>query len=295
MIKRVSVLLPFLFFLISVEGSQKTEALNNKSEYDSQNSSCELMMRYKEVGSVVKELTIKNGNRNIYGVVSEPIQKDKKKVAIISHGFNGTHDFATDYYEMLHSLGYIVYGFDFPCGSINSRSDANTMNMSILDEKKDLESIVEYFEKRSDVDTNNIILIGESQGGLVSALAAADLKERISKLILIYPALCIPDNWNKRYPQTNDILDTTFVWKVPIGKRFFMELRDMNVYDMITRYNGPVKIIHGSKDVVVPLSYSEKVTKLYDKAQLNVITGAGHGFKPDERIISNKFIYEFLK
>lgn len=79
MIKRVSVLLPFLFFLISVEGSQKTEALNNKSEYDSQNSSCELMMRYKEVGSVVKELTIKNGNRNIYGVVSEPIQKDKKK------------------------------------------------------------------------------------------------------------------------------------------------------------------------------------------------------------------------
>ena len=49
-----------------------------------------------------------------------------------------------------------------------------------------------------DIDKKRIVLIGESQGGLVSALAAAERKRQISSLILIYPALCIPDNINDR-------------------------------------------------------------------------------------------------
>ena len=79
------------------------------------------------------------------------------------------------------------------------------MNMSVIDEKNVLKYIVRYFKKRKDVDSKNIVLMGESQGGLVSALAAAELKNKISRLILVYPALCIPDNWNERYPHDTDI------------------------------------------------------------------------------------------
>lgn len=251
-------------------------------------------MKHKNFGTETSELWLNNGKRRIYGIVSKPEKGDKHKVAIVAHGFNGTHHFARDYFELLNNLGYLVYAFDFPCGSVNSKSDNNTINMSIIDEKEDLKAIVGHFRRQPDVDPNSIILIGESQGGLAAALAAGELKEQVSRLILIYPALCIPDNWNSRYHKAADIPDTTAVWNVPLGRRFFEELRHMNVYKAITRYKGPVQIIHGSKDKVVPLSYSERAMKLYNDAHLGVIPGAGHGFKPAERRISNQFVGEFL-
>lgn len=251
-------------------------------------------MKQKNFGSATSEVWVDNGGRRIYGIVSKPEKPGRHKVAIVAHGFNGTHHFGRDYFDTLNRLGYQVYSFDFPCGSVNSRSDKNTLNMSVIDEKEDLKAIVRHFRSRPDVCPDSIVLIGESQGGLVAALAAAELKEQVSRLILIYPALCIPDNWNSRYRRAKDIPDTTLVWNVPLGRRFFEELRDMNVYKTITKYEGPVLIVHGSKDRVVPLSYSERAMKLYRDAHIGVIPGAGHGFKPAERRVSNMFVGEFL-
>lgn len=74
-----------------------------------------------------------------------------------------------------------------------------------------------------------------------------------------------------------------------------MEIRDLDVYQTICGYEGPVQIIHGSKDRIVPLGYSEEAMKRYHNAHLGVIPGAGHGFNPEERAVSNKFVKEFLE
>lgn len=245
---------------------------------------------YKET-----ERWIENGNHKIFGIESAPAADGKKGVAIVSHGFNGTHKFGRDYFKTLNDLGYTTYSFDFPGGSVRSRSDNNTMNMSIVNEKNDLKAIVRHYISQLDIDTTRIVLIGESQGGFVSALAAAELRDTVSALVLVYPALCIPDNWNERYKTTEEIPDTTRLWNVPLSRNFFMELRDFDVYGTITRYEGPVQIIHGSKDAVVPVGYSEEAMKRYKQAHLGIIPGAGHGFKPNERNISNSFVREFLE
>lgn len=232
----------------------------------------------------------------IHGVVSRPRNiSSKKGVAIISHGFNGTHHFGKDYFKTLNDLGYLVYSFDFPYGSVNSQSNNNTMKMSIVTEEETLKTIVGYFKTQPDVDPDRIVLIGESQGGLVSALAASDLKEQVSKLVLIYPALCIPDNWNQRYPSVEQIPDTTSMWGVNLGRQFFLELRQMDVYGMIQQYDKPVLIVHGDQDKVVPLSYSEKAQAIYKMADLKVLKNAGHGFNPTERSISNEYVRYFLQ
>ena len=243
----------------------------------------------------VKEVWIKNGDRKIFGIESAPKTKGKKGVAIISHGFNGTHHFGRDYFDTLNGLGYTVYTFDFPCGGIHSSSDNNTMKMSVIDEKNDLKSIVRHYLQQPDTDKDGIVLIGESQGGFVSAIAASELKDTVSNLVLVYPALCIPDDWNNRYKTEAEIPDTTNMWNVLLGRNFFMELRDFDVYSTICRYEGPVQIIHGSKDPIVPLSYSEKAMKLYKNAHIGVIPGAGHGFNPEQRAVSNRFVKEFLE
>lgn len=243
-----------------------------------------------------KELIIKQKNgKSIYGVISNPATKGKHGIAIISHGFNGTHHFGKDYFKTLNDLGYAVYTFDFPCGSIYSKSDNNTMEMSITDEKNALKEIVSYFQKQKDIDKSRIVLVGESQGGLVSALAAAELKKLVSNLVLIYPALCIPDNWNARYPRIEDIPEVSEIWNVRLGKKFMMDIRDMKPFDTIGNYKGRVLIVHGTDDPVVPLDYSKRAEQTYNNATLRIIDKAKHGFTPKERTLSNQYVREFLK
>lgn len=242
-----------------------------------------------------KELIIKQRNgKSIYGVISSPSAKGKHGVAIISHGFNGTHHFGKDYFKTLNDLGYAVYAFDFPCGSIHSQSDNITMEMSVTDEKNALKEIVAYFQKQKDVDRSKIVLIGESQGGLVSALAASELKSQVSNLVLIYPALCIPDNWNARYPRVEDIPEVSEIWGVKLGKKFMMDVRPMKPFEVIGNYKGRVLIVHGTDDKVVPLDYSRRAEQTYGNATLKIIDKAGHGFNPKERALSNQYVREFL-
>lgn len=257
-----------------------------------------LMLLSVTIAAAQQELRIPYSNKTVYGIISRPTPSSgtsKHKVAIISHGFNGSHQFGRDYFQTLNRLGYEVYTFDFPCGSIHSNTDSNTMNMSVLDEKECLKAIVRYFRKQKSTDKNNIVLIGESQGGLVSALAAADLKKQISALVLIYPAFCIPDNWNGRYPTVEAIPDTTHVWNVPLSRRFFLEIHDMNPFNIIDAYKGPVLIIHGDRDPIVPAGYSEKAKDTYRHARLEIIPGAGHGFNPQQRVLSNSLVERFLQ
>lgn len=242
-------------------------------------------------------LTIEHDGRRTYGMLSRPVPSaGKTPLVIVSHGFNGTHNVGRNYCQSLTNMGYQVYAFDFNCGSVNSRSDNNTMNMSLLDEIRELKAIVRHFKKQPDIDPRHIVLIGESQGGLVSALTAADMSKDIDKLILVFPALCIPDNWRDRYPSISDIPDTTKLWGVQIGRRYFEEIHDMKPLEMIGKYRRPVLIIQGDADKVVSMEDSKKaVNEVYKDARLHVIPGAGHGFRPAEQQEAAIQIERFLK
>ena len=248
--------------------------------------------------SSVQELWIENGSRRIFGELFTPAQNIQKRnaqrpIAIIAHGFNGTFDYGRNYFNTMESLGYDCYTFDFPCGSVRSRSDNNTLNMSILDEVSDLKAIVAHFRKQGH---RHIVLIGESQGGLVSALTAAELKDKVSQLVLVFPALCIPDNWRERYPRLQDIQDVTELWGVKMGRRFFEEIHDMRPFDLIGQYRGPVLIVQGDADRVVSMDDSRRAQQLYRPGtHLHVIPGAGHGFKPHEFQQEMEQLLQFMK
>ena len=246
----------------------------------------------------VKPLWIMNGDRQIYGELFTPSNLKsqtsnlKSPIAIIAHGFNGTYHYGRSYFDVMGKLGYQCYTFDFPCGSVNSRSDNNTLNMSILDEQSDLRAIVNYFRSQGH---QHIVLIGESQGGLVSALTAAQMKDKVSQLVLVFPALCIPENWRARYPNLMDIPEVTELWGVKMGRHFFEEIHDMNTFDIIGQYRGPVLIVQGDKDQVALIEDSKRAQKLYRDARLHIIPGAGHGFKPKEFQEEAKQLEQFLK
>lgn len=239
---------------------------------------------------------IDNGSRHIYGVLSKPQYTGKKQpLAIVSHGFNGSHQYGRSYFKTLNDMGYQVFTLDFPCGSLNNRSDNNTVNMSVLDEVSDLKAVIAHFRSQPDVDPAGIVLIGESQGGLVTALTSADMPTDVKAAVLVFPALCIASDWNKRYATEQAIPDTTKVWGVPVGRRYFLEARKIDVFKKIGKFKRPVLIVQGDKDPVVSMDDSRRAVKTYKNARLYVIPGAGHGFKPAEQQESLQQISQFLE
>lgn len=60
----------------------------------------------------------------------------------------------------------MVYCFEFCGGSYSSKSSGSTLNMSIFTDQSDLDDVVNSLKKESFVDSNNIFLMGTSQGEL---------------------------------------------------------------------------------------------------------------------------------
>ena len=83
-------------------------------------------------------------------------------------------DTVKQYALELADMGCLTYTFDFCGGSVvKEKSDGLTTEMSVLTEVDDLESVIAYAAGRERADKNHILVMGCSQGGFVSALAAA--------------------------------------------------------------------------------------------------------------------------
>ena len=116
----------------------------------------------KCIKNVVK---ISHQGREIYGVSYMPDMKEKCPIVIFSHGYNGTNvDFAM-HSEYLATRGIGAYCFDFCGGSVHSKSDLNTNEMTIFTEKEDLSAVIDTIKDWEQVDQDHIFLFGGSQGG----------------------------------------------------------------------------------------------------------------------------------
>jgi pimeloyl-ACP methyl ester carboxylesterase len=188
-----------------------------------------------------------------------------------------------------------VYCFDFCGGSHQSKSDGKTTDMSVFTEKSDLEAVIAMMKNQDFVDSNNLFLMGLSQGGMVSAMTAADQPDAIRGLILLYPAFVISGSAQQNYKSIDEIPDELqFMW-MRIGRRYYEDIWDYDVYGHIGAYNHDVLLIHGDRDELVPVSYSQRAVGVYPSAELKIIPGAGHGFsgKAAEQAIS--YMYEYIQ
>ena len=225
------------------------------------------------------ELWSERDGLRIYGIVYRPLGIEGRMPAVIfSHGFGGSHNTGAQYARRLAERGYVVYCFDFCGATSSSRSDGATTDMSIFTEESDLKAVVATMKAQDYVDGLQLYLMGTSQGGMVSAMAAAEMPYDIRAAILLYPALCIADNTKEWFGSKDGIPDTYNLWGVTLGRAYFERLFDFDTYGYISRYMGPVLIVHGDEDGIVPVSYAERAAETYANAELHILPGAGHGF-----------------
>ena len=239
-----------------------------------------------------EEFSCIRGQNTIRGLVYRPTGSNLPAI-ILSHGFMANYKTVEGYAKSLSNEGYACFIFDYCGGGIGGKSDGKTTEMSTLTEVEDLKSVIEFVSGRDYVNKKDIGLLGCSHGGFVSSLVAAELGERISRLILFYPAYCMPDDARKGQMQwakidPNNVPETFWCFPMKLGRRYATDIMDMDPYEIIGGYKGPVLILHGTADKVVKQHYIEKAYRIYlennggrptSKCQLVLIDGANHGFR----------------
>lgn len=229
-----------------------------------------------------KEMPVETNDKRIFGKAFVPENvSGKLKAVILSHGYNSSFEHVSDVAFALAEKGVFAYCYDFCGGSIISKSSGKSVDMSINSEISDLKDVFEFIKSLEIVDENNIYLYGESQGGFVSALAAAELGEAVKGIYLLYPAFCIPDDWKKRMdeelPETFDVMGMT------LSKKFCLGLPEYDVFEFVKKYKGKAAIFHGDSDSLVSLEYSEKAAQSFENSTLQIFRNEGHGFSKEAR------------
>ena len=238
-------------------------------------------------------------------------QGENLPIAIVSHGFMSNQRSVRRYARALAQLGYAAFCFDFSGGcAFFGKSDGKSTDMSVLTEVADLEAVAAYARALPYTNSDELLLMGCSQGGFVSALAAAKPDNAVSKLILFYPALCIPDDaragqmmFAKFDPE--HIPEQFMCGPMRLGSRYVTDVINMNPSEELKHYPGDVLIVHGDNDPVVSIHYSKRAYKTYQKRPsvnshhsprtvFQIIEGGKHGFSRKHDVLAMNAVRKFL-
>lgn len=272
------------FFIVVLVGcspketpTQTTIQNNGKVAYEQYVSSREVMEENEHY--CVYEQWFEKDGQKIYGQLVLPKQYNKQlPIVIIGHGFNSSYASNLVYAKALANSGVAAYAFDFIGGSSVSKSDGEMIDTSIISQRRDMETILQQLRAYEFVDTHNVFLMGDSQGGLVAALTAGLHPSLVKGLMLLYPAFRLPSMLKLFEKNLDKLPNTLTIMGATIGKRYVTDVVDLDVNSEIAKFKGNVLIVQGDKDLVVPLSSSQEAVNVYDNATLEVIQGAGHGF-----------------
>ena len=264
---------------------------------------------YEEISDLFsverEDFSCERDGLTIKGTVFLPKGKTNCPIAVISHGFMANQMFSQIHAQNLAKMGYAAFCFDFCGGTLVGSSDGDSTDMSVLTEAEDLKAVIEFAKEQSYTDENELVLLGCSQGGFVSAIVAAEMKEEVDALILLYPALCIPDDARsgemmiaKFDPQ--NVPEPFWCGPMKLGRRYVTDVIEMDPYEIIHQYTGKVLIIHGNQDKTVDISYALRAVETYSQAgadvEMKIIDEGGHMFfRPIHAYKALGYIREYVR
>lgn len=135
---------------------------------------------------------------------------------------------------------------------------------------------------------SKIGLLGHSQGGVVASMTAGRIAASGSTkqpygLVLIAPASVLKNACNQ-----GGLLGAKFDPKNPpeyikcfgmmkVSREYILSTQQLDIYGTAEAYKGPVRIIHGSDDTLVPMWCSEDFKRTYGEcAELIVVENENH-------------------
>lgn len=244
---------------------------------------------------LVNAIKIAGTKREIDGILYLPKREEKCPMVIFSHGYNGHKSDFDSTARYLAERGIGAVSFTFCGGSTRDESGMPTTDMTLFTEKEDLLAVLAFVKNLEQTEKDNIFTFGGSQGGLVTALTVDDMSDEIKGMVLLYPAFCIADNWNERFPRLEDIPEEEELWGMKLGRVFFESIHGFDVFAHVGNYRNNILVMHGDQDPIVAMGYSERIVGSYLKVRLEVFSGEGHGFTEEGTRRMTELLYNFVQ
>lgn len=214
---------------------------------------------------------------------------------VMAHGLGSDYTHMDEYADLLAENGFVTYSIDFCGGSDTTKSDGSTLEMTVKTERDDLLAAVKLMLDEPFVNPDALFLLGNSQGGYVSALLAQEMPDTFRALALVYPAFCLQDLAQKRYADFDELPETDDVLGVRLSRAYAEAVLSRDPFEKMDCFSKHVFIVHGDADDIVPLSYSRRAVATYPHARLEVIEGAGHGFRGEDRRRAAQLVLDFFR
>lgn len=240
------------------------------------------------------------GNK-LLGTLSIP--KQAKSIVIMSHGFSSSKDSKT-YTELQSELNKRNIGtFRYDCyghGILYCKNSKYSVKKDITLSKavKSLKAAIDLISKKGNY---KIGLLGSSFGGLMSLIAASQDK-KISALILKSPVTEPISFWKNRLSEKiikNWKKEGVLHYKdhgenFELSYDFWEDILKFDTIKIAKNISCPTLIVHGDKDLVVPIFQSQNIAKII-RVNVKKIHGAEHSYSsPSNYKEMKKTIINFL-
>ncbi|MBO3746140.1 alpha/beta fold hydrolase [Streptosporangiaceae bacterium NEAU-GS5] len=227
----------------------------------------------------------RHGGLTLRSTIHLPDDADRAPTAVLIHGFTNNRMETGACFVRLSRLlerhGIASVRFDL---SGHGESDGDFFDVTITGEIAETISVIRDVRALDFADPSRIALVGMSMGGVVAGIVAAE-EPGIRAVCLWAPAAVAPFEIGSGYLKGRDIGAHV------AAKGYFdadghrmspalvEDITKLDVYGRSAAYTGPVHIIHGSDDDIVPIEYGRRYLDHYTgNATFDVVDGADHGF-----------------
>jgi dienelactone hydrolase len=230
-----------------------------------------------------KEMKIKNGKYNIYGVLNT--SNNKNDLIIFIHGLGGhanEHQFynAARYFT---KKGFNTFRISLYPGKKDSRT---LIDSTIATHARDLEKVVDHFSKKF----KSIYVVGHSIGGLTILKSRLD---NVRRAVLWDPSLKLRKFTDEMatYDKRLDMYIMHWGTDILVPKAMVEEWSSTDT-TFLKRFVIPVKIIFASKGILKKI-WGDELKNIKVQKSIATIDGASHCF--DEEDTEDRLFKETLK
>lgn len=230
-----------------------------------------------------ENITLEGDHGKLQAILQKPqlAQGEKYPMVVFCHGFGGRKE--GPLFELiadsLQKHGIASLRFDF---NGHGDSEGKFEDMTVPNEISDAKKVIAYVQSMPDV--SKIALVGHSQGGVVAAMTAGELKDQISAVALMAPAAVLRDDairgstFGKMYNPLDPPEYVELFGNQRLGRKYITTAFSLPIYETAANYQGPALVVHGNADRVVPYTYGERFHQQWQGSQYVLQEYFDHGF-----------------
>ena len=228
-------------------------------------------------------------------------ETDRCPMVILMHGIFSSKDYnpMPALAKGLAKAGIASIRFDF---NGHGKSEGKMQEMTVEKEIADARAVYDYVKLLPYV--SEIGFLGHSQGGVIASMTAGRLAaeglEGPARMVLIAPGAVIKEAcqggkfFNARFDPVDPPAYIRCWGIMKLGREYLVSTQQLDIYGTASAYQGPVLILHGTRDDIVPLWCSERYAETYgDKAELILVDGENHTITRRRKEVVNKVVDYF--